>query len=109
MADKTETETETVTLPPAMDAETGVAMDGEFPHNHRLRAEAMARAGVETDEAGVITDELIAETVERLKRDDAAAAKADAAANKAGKRSSNTAGNAPADTNTGGAGDSKGA
>lgn len=95
MADKTETET----LPPAMDAETGVAMDGEFPHNHRLRAEAMAAAGVETDEAGLISDELIADAKERLAREKAAAEKAVAGEKRASK-ATDKGENPPADSNT---------
>lgn len=44
----------------------GVAMLGDYPLNFRLRAEAMAAAGVTTDPDGAISDDLIASTVERL-------------------------------------------
>lgn len=55
------------------DPETGFATDGEWPVNHRLRAEAMARAGVTHDDAGEIEDWLIAETKDRLAAEDAEA------------------------------------
>lgn len=64
-------------MQPPRQTETGVAMiateNGEYPANHRLRAEAMARAGVTTDKDELISDELIASTKERLEREDAEA------------------------------------
>lgn len=47
--------------------ENGVALEGEFPHNHRLRAEAIAAAGLTSDPAGIISDELIADNAARVK------------------------------------------
>jgi len=68
-----------VTAPPKTD-DAGIVQYGQFPLNHRMRAEAMARAGVTTDEMGLIGDDLIAETVDRLKvEDEEAAAKVEAA------------------------------
>jgi len=57
--------------PPAIDAETGVAMDGDYPANIRLRAEALARDGKTSDPDGLIGDELIADAARRVKHDDA--------------------------------------
>jgi len=58
-----------------LQSDTGVALIetefGTYPANHRLRAEAMARAGVVKDEDGHISDELIASTKDRLAREDA--------------------------------------
>jgi hypothetical protein len=60
--------------PPKTTSE-GVAVietpNGEYPVNHRLRAEAMARDGLTTDKDGRISDELIAATAERLDREEA--------------------------------------
>jgi len=50
-----------------------VTENGTYPANHRLRAEAMARDGVTTDADGMISDELIASTKDRLAREDAEA------------------------------------
>jgi hypothetical protein len=47
-------------------AEQGFAIDGGLPVNHRLRAEALAKAGRDTDPAGAITPEAIAAAGERL-------------------------------------------
>ena len=68
MADEKPTET----APPATDPETGVAMDGDFPHNHRLRAEALAKAGKDSDPDGLVSDDLIADASARLERNAAA-------------------------------------
>lgn len=67
-------------LPPATDAETGVALDKPegLPLNHRLRAEALVAKGEATDPNGEITDEFIAATAERLDAEKAGA-EADAA------------------------------
>jgi len=61
-----------VWTPPATNEE-GHALEGEYPHNRRLRAEALAKAGKTTDPDGIVTDELIAETADRLEREDRAA------------------------------------
>lgn len=49
-----------------IDPATGFATDGEWPINLRLRAEAMAAAGVSTDPQSLVSDELIASTKDRL-------------------------------------------
>jgi hypothetical protein len=48
-------------------------MMGDLPVNGRLRAEALARSGATTDERGIVSDELIAATKDRLEREDAEA------------------------------------
>ena len=57
------------------EAENGVAPEGAsgLPHNHRLRAEALVSGGKSEDPDGVITPELIADTKERLAREESAA------------------------------------
>jgi len=59
--------------PPATEAETGVALstEGGLPLNSRLRAEALAKAGAEKDEEGLVSPELIAETRDRLQAEEA--------------------------------------
>src|SRR5215213_4226322 len=59
--------------PPAIEADTGIALDGEYPINHRLRAERLVRKGEESDPDGVISDELVANTKGRLEAEDRAA------------------------------------
>lgn len=56
--------------------EDGVYLHGEgdLPLNHRLRAEALAVAGLEEDPEGLISEELIAGTAERLAVEAAVAA-----------------------------------
>lgn len=66
--DATEREAAEVTAAPAMTAD-GVAMAGDYPLNHRLRAEALADAGKSTDPDGLIADDLIAATADRLTRE----------------------------------------
>lgn len=66
------------TAPPAMNAETGVAMDGDYPHNHRLRAEALSRAGKEADPDGLVSDDVIADAGKRMEAADKAAKQAEA-------------------------------
>lgn len=67
-------ETEIVeTAPAATDKETGVALDGDYPHNHRLRAEAMARDELAEDPDGLISPELIADATRRLEAEARAA------------------------------------
>lgn len=79
---------------PATDA-NGVALDRPegLPINHRLRAEALVGLGLKTDEGGVVSDELIADTAERL----AAEAKADKAAAKSKKSDATTVDSATAE------------
>lgn len=53
--------------PETIEDGTGVALDGDgLPVNHRLRAERLARDGKETDEGGMVPDELIADAAARL-------------------------------------------
>lgn len=53
------------TRPPAMTPE-GVALDGGYPANLRLRAEALVADGKAEDPLGHVTPEFIAATAERL-------------------------------------------
>lgn len=62
------------TAPPAQDPETGVALAGGYPVNHRLRAEALFKAGKEEDPDAIVSNELIADAGARLKADEAAEA-----------------------------------
>jgi len=55
------------TASPALN-EQGFAMHGDYPLNGRLRAEALATAGLETDPDGMIGDDLIADAAGRLER-----------------------------------------
>ena len=71
-ADKTP-EHEVETALPARDKETGAFLIGEYPANRRARAEALAADGKATDEAGVVSDDLIADAKDRLAREAAAA------------------------------------
>lgn len=73
---------------PATD-KNGVALDapGGLPINHRLRAEALVAQGLSTDEAGIIADDLIADTAERLANE----AKAEKAVAKSKKSEAPTA------------------
>lgn len=54
------------TFNPPKTNEAGFAMSGDYPLNSRLRAEALAQAGKETDPDGIVSDEDIAGTVKRL-------------------------------------------
>ncbi len=72
-------------------AEDGTFLAGkaQLPANHRLRAEALAGAGKTTDPDGIISDELISATAERLEaevKDAAAGASAETDAAGAGGR-----------------------
>jgi hypothetical protein len=60
-------EKDDLTQAPALD-DNGHELDGEhsLPINHRLRAEALAKKGRKSDPGELISDELIAETRERL-------------------------------------------
>lgn len=69
--DDKQAEAET-TQPPAVEKETGIALEGDYPHNHRLRAEALAKEGKDEDPGGIISKEIIAATAERLALEEAA-------------------------------------
>lgn len=58
----------------------GVQLEGEalLPHNHRLRAEALAAKGRKSDPDGMISDELIADAADRVSRENAAESSAQA-------------------------------
>ena len=78
-------ESATVTQPPIHQQETGIAMAGNYPLNHRLRAEALVADGKETDPDKMVDDATIADTKARLQaeQDEAKAkAEADAAASR---------------------------
>ena len=47
--------------------EAGVAIYGEYPANHRLRAEALAADGKDEDPDGIVAPELIADAGKRMK------------------------------------------
>lgn len=55
--------------PPMIEADTGIALDGDYPVNHRLRAERLVAEGKTSDPGGVIGDELIADTATRMEGD----------------------------------------
>jgi len=61
-----------------VDPATGFAITGDYPTNGRLRAEALARDGVTTDEGGIVSDDLIAATKDRLDRERAEEERAEA-------------------------------
>lgn len=67
------------TAPPRRHEKTGVAMDGDYPHNHRLRAEALARDEKTEDPDGIISPELIADAKARLERAEEARQRAEEA------------------------------
>lgn len=71
-----ETETPTETAPFKVRESDGVALDGDYPHNHRLRAEALAADGKTSDPDGLVSDELIADAGERVRRIEEAEAEA---------------------------------
>lgn len=62
---------EVVQTAPPKTADDGNPLDGKWPHNHRLRAEALARAGKEKDPDGLIAPDLIADTAQRIADEDA--------------------------------------
>lgn len=66
----------------------GVHLAGkaELPANHRLRAEALVERKEAKDPDGIVTDELIVDTAERLEREATAAAEAAAAEKKAARQ-----------------------
>jgi hypothetical protein len=53
-------------------AEQGFAMHGAYPLNHRLRAEALVDAGISSDPDGLIGDDLIVDTRDRVAAEAAA-------------------------------------
>lgn len=59
--------------PPVHDEKTNVAMQGGYPLNFRLRAEALAADGKATDPESLIEDDLIADAAGRLEREKKAA------------------------------------
>ena len=63
-------------IPHAEDG-TGIALENGLPINHRLRAEALVARGDATDPEGIIGDDLIADTADRLALEEKVA-KADA-------------------------------
>lgn len=73
-----------MTAPAKTDPETGTTFVGDYPLNHRKRAEALAKARKTSDPDGLIPDELIVDAKERVARLDVAEreakAKADAEA-----------------------------
>lgn len=66
----------------------GVTMDGDYPANHRLRAEALAADGKSEDPLGYVSPELIADAGARVAAETKARedAEADAARNTPSKR-----------------------
>lgn len=85
MAETTDEQAPAVALDPftAELAGHGFAIADGYPANHRLRAEALAKAGKDADPAGHITSDLIAATKDRLEAEAADAKAAEAAENDA--------------------------
>jgi len=52
---------------PQVVAEDGTHMTGDYPTNHRLRAEALVKARRKHDPDGIVSDDLIADTATRLR------------------------------------------
>lgn len=52
---------------PQRQDENGVFMAGDYPANHRLRAEALAKARRKSDPDGIISDDLIEQAGARLR------------------------------------------
>jgi len=63
-------------------ANNGFGIVDSFPANHRLRAEALVRAGLDQDPHAHVSPELIADTKDRLEREAQAAKDAEAKAAK---------------------------
>jgi len=63
--------------------EAGVAMDGDYPANHRLRAEALAADNKVEDPDNIVSPELIADAADRVEAEEKARkdAETDAARN----------------------------
>jgi len=59
----------TTTQPPALQEGTGFTMHGLYPLNHRLRAQAIAKARRKSDPDGLISDDEIAAASDQLARD----------------------------------------
>lgn len=68
---------------PARPNEDGVYLEGDWPHNQRLRAEALAKAGKDEDPDGIVDADAIKGAKGRLDRQAAADAEAEAARLKA--------------------------
>lgn len=75
------------TAPPAVAEDTGIALVGKYPLNHRLRAEALHKAGVKSDPDNIIDAEAIAAAGPRI----AAAEKAEKAEQREAKADGDTA------------------
>lgn len=71
MAEETENDVVETALPATREGD-GVALHGDYPLNHRLRAEALAKDGKTTDPDNMVSDELIVDAGERMKRLEAA-------------------------------------
>lgn len=69
-----------VATKPPLTAKDGTAMNGLYPLNNRLRAEALANEGKTEDPDGIIEPDVIASTGERLEREAKAAKDAEDAA-----------------------------
>jgi hypothetical protein len=54
---------------PQQTDDSGVFLSGELPTNHRLRAEALAKARRKSDPDGLISDDLIADAADRLRNE----------------------------------------
>jgi hypothetical protein len=53
-------------------ADQGFAIQGQFPANHRLRAEALVAANLTSDPDGIIPDDLVTDARDRIAADAAA-------------------------------------
>lgn len=50
-------------------ADQGFAIQGAFPANHRLRAEALVAAGLASDPDGIVADDLVTDARDRIAAD----------------------------------------
>lgn len=78
MADKPEERPAFIETAAPEAGKDGVAMSGKFPLNHRLRAEALAKAKKDADPDGIVDADAIKEGAKRNARREKAEAKADA-------------------------------
>lgn len=76
MADKPDPDSAFVETEAPKTAKDGVAMNGRYPVNHRLRAEALAAADKAEDPDGIVSKEAISGAGKRLARKAKAEAKA---------------------------------